>query len=153
MGPRRAHRARGLAGNVSGCGLSPLRVSAPHGWRLRLGRSGLGAQIAPIRAFALDTRIVTLTRIWSLPAQVRRNIESDDPSEAPPTTISGLSAKSAPRYHSSLAYPRSSLNALSTRLASPVPLHRARSHPCPLGAHLRAAARGLGRQCHQDRCV
>ena len=41
----------------------------------------------------------------------------------------------------------------SARLAGPVPLHRARSHPRPLRADLRAAARGLGRQCHQDRCA
>ena len=36
------------------------------------------------------------------------------------------------------------LNAVSVCLATPVPLHRARPHPRPLGTDLRAAARGLG---------
>ncbi len=43
------------------------------------------------------------------------------------------------------------LNAVSQGLPGPFPLHRPRSHARALGADLRAPARRLGRQYHQDR--
>ena len=45
----------------------------------------------------------------------------------------------------------SNSHAVPPRLESPVPLHRARSDPRALRADLRAPARRLGRQRHQDR--
>ena len=44
-------------------------------------------------------------------------------------------------------------DACPARVASPVPLHRARPDPCARRPDLRAATGRLGRQCHQDRCA
>src|ERR1700681_4401960 len=57
------------------------------------------------------------------------------------------------RVYLTLSVPEFPRNALPACLASPFPLHRARPHPRPLGTDLRTAARGLGRQRHQDRCA
>src|SRR6185437_12024144 len=63
----------------------------------------------------------------------------------------GIVDSSAVTYTSLPYLLRSLQNGHSACLASLVPFYGARPYPCPRRPDLRAAACGLGRQCHQDR--